>query len=100
MNWTFIEILTALYSVVWVVSIIAYLPTIDDLLHGIPSANLTTYSLWFFYYLVSVVYGVFVVHDIPFVFVSSLDALILLFISILILRLRYVNRRRQAKRAK
>ncbi|GHW02312.1 hypothetical protein AGMMS50249_0980 [candidate division SR1 bacterium] len=95
---SFTYFLTVLYSISGVISIIAYLPTIDDLLKGIPSANMTTYSLRFLYYLVSVIYGVFVIYDLAFLFVTCLDALILLFICILILRVKHAHRRKQTKR--
>ncbi|GHV27308.1 hypothetical protein FACS1894176_09100 [Bacteroidia bacterium] len=78
--------MTALYGVSGVISLIAYFPTIKDLLHGIPSANFTTYFLWFVYYLISVFYGVFVLFDWLFILVSVLDAGILLFITLLIVR--------------
>ncbi|MDR2415574.1 MAG: hypothetical protein LBD75_02980 [Candidatus Peribacteria bacterium] len=60
-----------------IISMIAYLPTIKDLLHGIPSANFTTYFLWFLYYFISILYGIFVLYDWLFILVSGLDALII-----------------------
>jgi hypothetical protein len=42
--------------------------------------------LWFVYYLISVFYGVFVLFDWLFILVSVLDAGILLFITLLIVR--------------
>lgn len=66
---------------------IAYLPTIKDLLNGIPSANFTTYFLWFVYYFISVLYGIFVLYDWLFIVVSGLDALIILVIVLLIVRI-------------
>jgi hypothetical protein len=66
--------------------LIAYFPTIKDLLQGIPSANFTTYFLRFLYYLISIFYGVFILFDWLFILVSGLDAGILLFITILIVR--------------
>jgi hypothetical protein len=83
---TFIRILTALYGMSGVISMIAYLPTIKDLLQGMPSANFTTYFLWFVYYLISVFYGIFVIYDWLFIIVSGLDALIILVIVVLIIR--------------
>ena len=64
----------------------AYFPTIKDLLKGIPSANFYTYVLWFLYYLVSVLYGIFILKDWLFVVVSGFDALLLFFIVLLIIR--------------
>lgn len=81
-----IWMLTALYGVSGVISLIAYFPTIKDLLHGVPSANFTTYFLWFVYYVISVLYGVFILFDRLFILVSALDAIILLVIVILIVR--------------
>ncbi|MDR0608264.1 MAG: hypothetical protein LBG52_08250, partial [Candidatus Peribacteria bacterium] len=65
---------------------LAYFPTIKDLLHGIPSANFTTYFLWLIYYVISILYGIFVLFDWLFIVVSGLDAGILLLITILIVR--------------
>ncbi|MDR0650050.1 MAG: hypothetical protein LBG59_01220 [Candidatus Peribacteria bacterium] len=70
-----------------IISMIAYLPTIKDLLNGIPSANFTTYFLWFVYYFISVLYGIFVLYDWLFIVVSGLDALIILVIVLLIVRI-------------
>ena len=82
----FIGALTALYGISGVISLIAYFPTVKDLWKGIPSANFITYFLWFVYYLISVLYGIFVLKDSIFIVVSGLDTLILFLIVILIVR--------------
>ena len=81
-----IGVLTAIYGISGAISVIAYFPTVKDLWKGIPSANFTTYFLWFLYYLISVLYGIFVLKDILFIIVTGLDSLILLTIVILIVR--------------
>jgi hypothetical protein len=83
-----IGFLIALYGISGVISLIAYFPTIKDLLAGIPSANFTTYFLRFIYYAISVLYGIFVLSDWLFILVSCLDAGILLFITLLIVRVK------------
>jgi hypothetical protein len=64
----------------------AYFPTIKDLLKGLPSANFYTYALRFVYYLISVLYGIFILDDWLFVVVSGFDALFLACIVVLIIR--------------
>jgi len=66
----------------------AYLPTIRDLWKEIPSANFITYFLWFLYYLISVLYGIFVIHDWIFIMITGLDTLLLLWIVILIIKVK------------
>lgn len=79
--------LTFLYGISWLISMIAYFPTIKDLMKGIPSANFYTYALWFLYYLISVLYWIFILKDWLFIVVSGFDALFLLCIVILIIRI-------------
>jgi len=90
----FLTLLTGLYGISGVISMIAYLPTIKDLLKGIPSANFYTYSLRFLYYLIAVLYGIFVVKDRVFTGLASLDSVILLVIITLILRLKHFQKKR------
>ncbi len=99
MQSSFIIFLDCLYGLSGVISMFAYRPTIKDLLQGIPSANFRTYFLRCLYYVVSVFYGIFVIQDTLFIILSSIDALILLFISTLIIKVHHVDRYRQAKGA-
>jgi hypothetical protein len=80
--------ITTLYGISGIISMFAYFPTIKDLLHGIPSANFTTYFLWLVYYGISVLYGIFVLYDWLFIVVSGIDALIILVIVILVVRVK------------
>lgn len=95
---SFIVLLDYLYGLSGVISLIAYRPMIKDLLQGIPSANFRTYFLWCIYYVISALYAMFVIQDTLFIILSCMDALILLFISTLIIKVHHVDRYRQTKR--
>ena len=97
-NW--ITILTTIYWVSGILSMIAYFPTIRDLRKRIPSANIYTYILWFCYYIIALVYGIFVLKDKVFLMITSLDLTIILFIIFLICRLKYLNKKQKTKNIK
>lgn len=67
-----IQILAVTYAGVGVAGIIAYWPTIKDLLSGRPSANTLSYFLWTLTSTVTLLYALFVLHDLLFRLVSGL----------------------------
>ncbi len=77
-----LEILTILYIGGGIISIIAYWPTIKDLINKKPSANITTYAEWTVGSAVSLLYGMFVSPDMLYRIMSVLyfvlSALVLL----------------------
>jgi len=95
MTESWITILTTIYGVSGIISMIAYLPTIKDLRKKIPSANIYTYILRFCYYIIALVYGIFVLKDKVFLMITSLDLSIILVIISLICRLKYLTKKQK-----
>lgn len=67
-----LQVLTLAYGVTGIVGIAAYWPTIRDLWRGKPSANILSYFIWMATNGITWLYGVLVLKDVPFIFVSSL----------------------------
>jgi hypothetical protein len=83
-----LTILMAAYGISGIISLAGYLPTMKDLWKGIPSANFYTYVTWLIYYVISLLYGIFILHDWLFILVNgALDSIFLVLIVILISRL-------------
>lgn len=67
-----LTILIFLYASTGIIAIIAYLPTIKDLLKGIPSANIDSYFIWSFTSFVSFMYAIFIISDLLLEIVTGL----------------------------
>lgn len=69
-----LELLAISYSISGVVCVIAYWPTIKDLMHHKKkSANVHSYILWTATMGVAFLYSIFVLPDLPFIIVSFLN---------------------------
>ncbi len=93
----FLKILTISYALCGTVTILAYVPTIRDLLSGKPSANVQTYVLWSLTTLLATLYGSFVVRDAVFVIVSGVQFFACTIVLILRIRLALIQRADIAK---
>lgn len=82
------EILVIAYATVSVLTIIAYWPTIKDLLSGKPSANAVSYLIWTAAFGIALLYSIFVLTDFPFRFFSFVNFLSCFIILVLDLRLK------------
>ncbi len=87
----FIKILAVTYGSVGVIGIIAYWPTIKDLIDKKPSANLFSYFIWVATNLVTFLYSLFIVDDLLFQMVSG--AYLVVNASVFFLRLRIKKNR-------
>jgi hypothetical protein len=67
-----LQVLTLAYGATGIVGIAAYWPTIKDLWRGKPSANVLSYFVWVATNFITWLYGLLILKDIPFIFVSSL----------------------------
>ena len=59
----FLEGITILYAFAGIICCIAYFPTIKDLFQQKSSANKTTYLLWTFTALITLLYSFFIIQD-------------------------------------
>ncbi|MFH1589417.1 MAG: hypothetical protein ABIB43_02535 [archaeon] len=82
-------ILTASYGIIGIVSFLAYWPTIKDLYHGKPSANVASYILWTLTGLIAFLYSIFILPDFLFQIVSFLGFAACAMVLILRVRLEY-----------
>jgi hypothetical protein len=67
----FIRILAVAYGSVGIIGIVAYWPTVKDLIRKKPSANTSSYFIWMATSLITLLYSLFVVHDLLFQLVSG-----------------------------
>ena len=89
MNNDFIIILTFLYSIWWIVTFIWFIPTMKDLWNGKPSANITTYIIWFMTTFITSLYWIFILKNLVFNIVINLQLLACLIVLILAVKLKY-----------
>ena len=83
-----LTILMAAYGISGIISLAGYVPTVKDLRKGTPSANFYTYLTRLVYYVISLLYGIFILHDWLFILVNgALDTIFLALIIVLISRL-------------
>lgn len=82
----FIIILTFLYSIGWIVTFLWFLPTMRDLYNKKPSANISTYIVWWITTFITSLYGIFILKDLVFIIVINLQ--LLATIMVLVLRVR------------
>jgi hypothetical protein len=69
-----LQILTILYGICGVISIIGYFPTIKDIYkHKLLSANILSYVLWTFTTGITFLYGLFILDDLLFRIVSGMN---------------------------
>ncbi len=66
------QILTIAYAGVGLISLIAYWPTIRDLLAKKPSANTASYKIWTVTTAISFLYSLFILDDLLFRIVSGI----------------------------
>lgn len=85
----FITIISFLFATTGIVAVIGYLPTIKDLIRGIPSANILSYLIWTISNLISLLYIIFVVPDLLLGLVLGSNFLACLVILILAFRTKY-----------
>ena len=71
----FLKTLIIVYAVQGIINLIAYWPTIKDLLHGKKSANVSSYLLWSIGAGVAFLYSLFILPDLLFIFVSAMNFL-------------------------
>ena len=89
MNEFSLYILTAAYASVGIVGKIGYWPTIKDLFHKKPSANINTYTLWTMTSGVVFLYALLVLNDFLVKIVAGLDFLSCLTVFALGINLKY-----------
>ena len=83
-----LQILTLVYASIGIISAVAYWPTIKDLYHKKPSANITSYQLWTATSAIAVLYGWFILKDLPYKFVSGIGFIACATILILSMRIK------------
>ena len=88
MDVSVIQIIALTYGVVGIISLMAYWPTIRDLLNKKPSANTESYVIWGFTTFVTFMYSIFVLPDFLFRMISGLNFLICVTIAILSVHLK------------
>ena len=86
-----IPILTTLYGVGGVINIVGYIPTIRDLMHHKPSANVSTYVMWAFVALAAFLYGLFVLKDLFYNVVIGAQLAIIILVLTLLFKIRYAH---------
>ncbi|HLD08012.1 MAG TPA: hypothetical protein VJB60_03025 [Candidatus Peribacterales bacterium] len=79
--------LTALYGASGIVTFLGFIPTIRDLWHRKPSANIATYWAWTTTTFITSLYGFFILHNLVFNIVINLQLLACVIVLILRLRL-------------
>lgn len=84
----FVTILSFLYGAAGIITFLGFMPTIKDLWKKKPSANATTYIVWASTTFVTFLYAVFIVEDLLFSVVISLQLLACLIILFLRLRIK------------
>jgi hypothetical protein len=88
MEQSFIYIITFLYSIGGLVTFAGFFPTMRDLWKGHPSANINTYIIWGLTTFVTSLYAIFVVKDLVFSLVITLQLAACIIVLILRLRLK------------
>jgi ABC-type Na+ efflux pump permease subunit len=86
----FIFALSIAYACGGIVTFLGFVPTMRDLAHGIPSANVATYVVWTITTALAFLYGLFILRDPLFLIVIGLQ--LAACVVILALRLRLASR--------
>jgi len=76
----FIKILTIAYGIGGIITILGYIPTMTDLWNKKPSANISTYVIWTITTMVATLYGFFILNNILFNVVVTLQLIALIII--------------------
>jgi len=85
-----LAILTFLYSIGGIITFLWFVPTMKDLRHGKPSANISTYIIRAITTLFTSLYAIFIIKDITFIVV--INAQLIACLIVLWLALRNKNR--------
>jgi len=85
----FLPAITLLYSLGGIVTFAGFFPTMRDLWKKKPSANIWTYIIWAVTTFLTLLYAAFVVKDLVFSIVISLQLAACLVILVLRMRLKY-----------
>jgi hypothetical protein len=88
MEQNFIYIITFLYSIGGIITFAGFFPTMADLWNGKPSANIYTYIIWALTTFFTALYAIFVLQDLVFSVVISLQLAACLIVLALSLRLK------------
>lgn len=95
MNNTFTSALTILYAISGIISLLAYAPTMKDvLIHKKKSANRSSYILWTFTTLVGFLYCIFLVPDLMVTALYGLSFIACLIILIASIRIEVSEKRK------
>jgi len=89
MSGILLQALIVAYASVGVITIIAYWPTIKDLYHKKPSANMSSYVLWTAASGIAFLYSLFILPDLLFRIVSGLNFGASALVLLLSINLRY-----------
>lgn len=86
---TIITIITYLYAITGIISIIGYLPTIRDLTKNVASANLNSYVIWTFCTAIAFLYALLVISDLLLEIMIGLNLVCCIAITMLALKVKY-----------
>jgi len=84
-----LKIIIFLYACNGVFVIIGYFPTTKDLMKKKQSANISSYVVWTFTFIVTFLYALFIIKDLLFEIVTALNLICCAVILLLSLRLKY-----------
>jgi len=87
-----LKIIIFLYAGTGIVATIGYLPTIKDLYHKKPSANINSYIIWTFCAGITFLYAIAVISDLLLEIVTGLNFLSCVIILILAIKLKYYKK--------
>ena len=88
-----LKIIIFLYAGTGIIATIGYLPTIKDLYHKKPSANINSYVVWTFCAGTTFLYAIMAISDLLLEIVTGLNFLSCAIILILAIRLKYYKNR-------
>lgn len=83
-----IQLLILAYGAMSLVNLFAYWPTIKDLWHKKPSANLSSYRIWTFQYVVTLLYAIFILQDLLFIGITICNLIACIIIWLLTFKLK------------
>jgi uncharacterized protein with PQ loop repeat len=87
-----LKIILFLYAGTGIVAAIGYLPTIKDLYHKKPSANINSYIVWTLCAGISFLYAIMVISDLLLEIITGLNFLFCAVILILAIKLKYYKK--------
>jgi hypothetical protein len=89
-----IYVISGLFAIIGVIDVVAYLPTIKDLIKKMPSANIKSYAIWSISGFIGLLYAAIVLQDLLFTLVEILHFGLCFIIYILAIR----NKKLQQKK--